>query len=198
MRVCRLPGPKTHKPQRFASRSFERTDQNTDPEWAKLQKRADYAFRLNQDNVTVENEIKNFNKKQPPPNIRAGILLTPFTADPPPLLLAGVEVKARSADDVEAFVQLSVFSTSILTKYSQLSGQDPLPIPGFIVKGHDWDVYLSWPREGSIYVHGPVQIEKTDTWTYHGIFSLLELIKRITKYGAEEYWPWVRTVLQNY
>lgn len=48
-------------------------------------------------------------------------------------------------------------------------------------------IYLPWPEAESIYIHRPVQVERTDTQTYQGIFSLLELIKHVMKHGAEVY-----------
>ena len=168
----------------------------TPPDVARLPKRANYAFALNEDNQNVRNLLTRFERQRQDPRVKFGILTTPCTSNTP--LISGIEVKPRSADDVEAFVQLSIFLASLLTKYQKLSGENPPPIPGLIVKGHEWKIYLAWYDDERIFVNGPLRNAQADTSTLHGIFTLLQLAREISVYGSNVYWPWMNEALNQY
>ena len=74
-----------------------------------------------------------------------------------------------------------------------------LPIPGLIVRGHDWRFYLSWLPDANqphaVIVSLPMLNTSTDT--YFGIFKILNILRRLAAYGSETYWPWVeKEILQ--
>lgn len=166
------------------------------PKGIRLPKRVDYAFSLDDDDEVVSQVLQEFKGKCP--HTKAGILTTPCSANTP--LFSGVEVKARSADEAEAFIQLCIFLSSVLNKYRQISGRDPPPVPGLIAKGHDWRVYLSWMENGRVFVNGPLRLQgmEPNTQNLHGIFILLELCHRISAYGKKTYWPWIKSTLESH
>lgn len=90
-----------------------------------------------------------------------------------------------------------------------------LPLIGWTVHGHDWRFYLAWlndPAASSI-VCSPIvsplclrtliyceqnkvvvnlPMLDVSTKTYLGVFTLLNLLRRVEEYGRSTYWPWLR------
>jgi hypothetical protein len=137
-------------------------------------------------------------------------------------LFSGIEVKQSNGGNTEALVQLAIWLAAGLEKLSRLQGlhgEKPdsrvlLPAIGWTVIGHDWNLYIafrscfegqdrivsrshwvfSYLANGSWqYVDGPIESLSASTRTYYGIFKLIDLVRRLSSYAEEEYWPWMKS-----
>ncbi|KAL9123725.1 MAG: hypothetical protein Q9217_006874 [Psora testacea] len=75
-----------------------------------------------------------------------------------------------------------------------------LPLIGWTVRGHDWRFYLAWLRDPTTSSSTNVvslSSLNTSTDSYLGIFTLMEILRRVEKWGREVYWPWVEEILRG-
>lgn len=156
--------------------------QNIDPrilpktlDGVRIPNRVDHCFALNEDNASVADTLRNLEKRQRNPKIRAGILTSPCTTRTPLL------------SDIEAFVQLSIFQSLILMKYRDWSREHNPPIPDLIIKGHEWRVNLSWFENEQFYINGPLRRAQAETSTLHFQHSTAD--PRDLAYNNDVYWP---------
>ena len=142
------------------------------------------------------------------------------------LLFLGVEVKSDSGNEAEAKTQLALWMAANIRCRRSLaeaaSGDktslDDVPLFGWIVIGHSWDLYAAYVGDTSsgavvrndvylVIAHdtntcaqrqsiiGPIEDLNLHTRTYHGVFALHNVISRIKDFGQDRYWEWMKSII---
>jgi len=118
-------------------------------------------------------------------------------------LLASAEVKRNGGSSVDAQAQLFMWLAAGITSLRRLRSccrpgvyaQKRLPLVGWTVIGHVWEVYIAFERDevtGAVQITGPIEGAGGDTRSVEGVFKLLNMVSVIKKYGKETYWPWLK------
>lgn len=114
-------------------------------------------------------------------------------------LTCGIAVKEFGGDGNEAIAQLAIWSAAGLFHVQQMLAIETqtfdaaalLPLPGWTVVGHQWDLYLIFLRSNSdVVCLGPVF--SASTGTLLGLFQILKVLAGLQKWVENVYWPWLR------
>ncbi|KAI9035299.1 uncharacterized protein KD926_003772 [Aspergillus affinis] len=170
------------------------------PHKCRVSRKVDYAFAFSARNRRVKTTYDDFAIASPDPTISQ--TTDPFTKRI--AIFSGVEVKQSNGGKVEALAQLSIWLAASLEKLLQISSLGErgnehftlLPTVGWTVIGHDWHLYIVFrglfEGQDRIYIDGPIESVAASTRSYYGIFKLMDLVHRASKYAEEVYWPWMR------
>lgn len=157
------------------------------PPGIKTPKRSEYAFGFSDRNRIVKEILQKI--KGIDPKIAPSVTTTPSSRNM--LLFGALEAKPGSGDFVEAFTQMCLFLSAVHQKYIFLTGEAPPPLPGIIVIGHEWAIYISWLHDLKVHIHGPIEVARASTRSYQGIFRILDLIGRLNSYAEDVLIPWL-------
>ncbi|KAL3439937.1 hypothetical protein BJX65DRAFT_315282 [Aspergillus insuetus] len=166
-----------------------------------VSKKVDYTFAFSIRDPQVKDIYNDFWNTFPDQTVSQ--TTDPFTKRV--ALFSGIEVKQSNGGNTEALVQLAIWLAAGLEKLSRLQGlhgeksdsRALLPAIGWTVIGHDWNLYIAFrgcfEGQDRIYVDGPVESLSASTRTYYGIFKLIDLVRRLSSYAEEVYWPWMKS-----
>ncbi|KAH7304368.1 hypothetical protein BKA65DRAFT_521431 [Rhexocercosporidium sp. MPI-PUGE-AT-0058] len=114
----------------------------------------------------------------------------------------GLEVKEQGGDYNVAVMQLGIWCAASLELVQTLfkeggAGQGRSrtlrPMVGWTVVGHDWKLHIAWKADnGSVTLVGPWPLLTGSTINHFEILRLISLIKVVTTWQENEYWPWLR------
>ncbi|KAI9771741.1 MAG: hypothetical protein M1839_002756 [Geoglossum umbratile] len=99
-------------------------------------------------------------------------------------------------------------------RYDRYSCDQLLPIPGWTIVGNEWRLYIAYKSDSDesdaerteedendptgidqsnmrVSVVGPISALNASTNSYHEIFKLLDLVKRVDAWARDVYWPWL-------
>jgi len=124
------------------------------PQSIAISKKADLAISLSPYSPPISGALSSFRRRNPV--IPVSQMQDAYAGSVP--LVAGIEVKQAGGDGNEGLAQLAVWAAAGLERAEELSvlrreharqGRShglglPLPLVGFVVVGHSWELYIAW------------------------------------------------------
>ncbi|KAI4194273.1 MAG: hypothetical protein LQ350_007876 [Teloschistes chrysophthalmus] len=103
-----------------------------------------------------------------------------------------LELKKRN-QPVDPRIQLAIWATAGIKKRQPMGWDDSFPIPGIMVEGHIWRLYIFFVLQNSVMMMGALKIGSTETLSE--TWQLLHVMYLLVRWASTKFKKWFEDVV---